>query len=156
MIQRIALLVGGLGAAAVLAIALGAGNLITFGAQAPTAQADSQPVAADVAVANSNVQPDTSAAAGKQNGTRNDASAQTQTKTKTVVDKVYIAPAPSPKVIHVNPATPPAPPVAQQPTAPPAANAPRSHDDGGYNDDQGERQSEHDGHNGDGHERGDD
>src|SRR4051794_10701287 len=85
MIQRIALLIGGLGAAMVLALALGAGNLITFGAQAPTATAalDAQ-VVADAGAGNA--QPDVTAApangsTGKQNGAGKDTNTSPPTVT---------------------------------------------------------------------------
>jgi hypothetical protein len=76
MVHRLALFLGGVGAAAVLALAM---NLGGFFSAAPTASDNTaainggnQPVAAA---------PDTS---------------------KTVIDKVYVAPTPQPVVVHVN------------------------------------------------------
>src|SRR5438045_1675715 len=113
MIQRIALLAGGLGAAIVLAVALGAANLITFGAVGPAATPDS--ALADVGV---------TADAGTTAATvAADTNATAQPQTKTVVDKVYIAPSHPPKVVHVTRTAPTAPPTR----APSATNASSPH-----------------------------
>jgi hypothetical protein len=125
MIQKIALLAGGLGAAAVLAFALGLTNFVFAGPDAAKTTADSQPVAqaADVGVA----------AAGKSSGNGPGAGQGAQTQPKKVVDKVYIAPTPAPKVVHVTQPAPTAPP-AQPATTPtqtkPPTAAPVWHDDG--------------------------
>ncbi len=144
MIQRIALLAGGLGAAAVLAVALGLTNFVFAGPAATKQTADSQPAAvqADNSVA---AAPDQQIASNAGNG------AAAQNQTKKVVDKVYIAPTPTPKTVRVPAATrnpPPAPPATNTPAKPSAPSAPPAwHDDG--------QQSEHEGgHHG--HERGDD
>lgn len=120
MIQRIALLIGGLGAAGVLAVALGFGNFIFAAPATNLAAADNQPVA----VADTNV------AAAPNKGTRNQ-NVQPQAKQKTVIDKVYVAPAPAPKVVHVTrkaPNTQPSNPTTTTPAAP--ATTPRSHNTG--------------------------
>jgi len=131
MIQRIALLIGGLGAAGVLAVALGFGNFIFAAPATNLAAVDNQPVAAA----------DTNVAAAPNNGTRNNAGdqnvqPQTKTKTKTVYDKVYVAPAPAPKVVHVTPKTPktqPSNPTTTTPAAPPApATTPTYHESGDH------------------------
>lgn len=127
MIQRIALLAGGLGAAAVLAFALGLTNFVFAGPGATKQTADTQPVAQ---AADSNV----AATADHSNG-----AAGQGAQTKKVVDKVYIAPTPAPKVVHVNPstATKPTQPPAAAPAQPKAPAAPAWHDDGnGGNDGQ--------------------
>lgn len=135
MIQRLALLAGGIGAAAVLAFALGLTNFVFAGPGAAKNTADSQPVAsaADVAAVGNG-----QAGAGNQN---------VQPQKKTVVDKVYIAPTPAPKVIHANPATGNNQPATTTPTShqPPAA-APRQ---------PASWESEHQGHRGGGNGRGD-
>jgi len=136
MIQRLALLVGGIGAAAVLAFALGLTNFVFAGPGAALNAADSQPVAntADVAAVGTG-----QAGAGNQS---------VQPQKKTVVDKVYVAPTPAPKVIHVKPATRNNQPGANTPaTHQPPAAAPRQ---------PASRESEHEGHGGGGHGRGDD
>jgi hypothetical protein len=125
MIQKIALLIGGLGAAAVLAFALGLGSFV-FAHPAATPPTDT---AVPLAVAkDTSATTRTSAAAGNESQ-----GAQSQTRTKKVVDKVYIAAAPPPVVVHVAPAASNTRPA---PTAPPAQpQAPRTtptwHDDGG-------------------------
>lgn len=140
MIQRIALLIGGLGAAGVLAVALGFGNFIFAAPATNLAAADNQPVAAA----------DTNVAAAPNNGTGNNAgdqNVQPQTKTKTVIDKVYIAPTPAPKTVHVTPKTPKSPntqpsnPTTTTPAAPPAPATTPSYHEG--NDHEG-RNAEHD------------
>jgi hypothetical protein len=73
MLNRLALAVGGLAAAGVLALALGAGGF-TFGPPATIAAAD--------AVAPAAVAP--------------------APQTQTVTDNVYVMPTPEPRVIHVN------------------------------------------------------
>ena len=147
MIQRIALLVGGLGAAAVLAFALGLGNFV-FAQPAANPPADMESAAAQLA--------DTNMAA--EQGSSNDQAARSegaQEQTRTVVDKVYIAPAAPPKVIHVNKpsaTTEPTTAPASQPEAP--AASPASHDDGGYDNDHEPHESERSAERG--HEREDD
>lgn len=156
MIQRIALLAGGIGAAAVLALAMGAGNFFALAGTQASAPPDVA-AAADVATVVNAPRAD-----AHNSGSNTPATQPAQTKTKTVVDKVYIAPTPAAKVIHVTKAGPSSQPSAQPTTkpAPSAAAAPRGHDDAGY-DDGSEQESEHDGahegsHDGDRHERGDD
>ena len=129
MIQRIALLAGGLGAAAVLAVALGLTNFVFAGPGATKQTADSQPAASQ---ADNSV-----AAAPNQQAANNGNGAVAQNQTKKVVDKVYIAP--TPRTVHVPASTPNAPPAATQ-NQPSAPRAPASHNGG--------QQSEHDGGNG--------
>lgn len=122
MIQRIALLAGGLGAAAVLAFALGLTNFVFAGPTSLKQTADTQPVAQ---AADSNV----AATADQSNGATGQGAQQ-----KKVVDKVYIAPTPAPKVVHVNPTTPNTssqPNTARTAQPKPPAAAPTWHDDGG-------------------------
>ena len=135
MIQRLALLVGGVGAAAVLAFALGLTNFVFAGPGAAVNTADSQPVAtsADVAAVGNG-----QAGAGNQ---------QVQPQKKTVVDKVYVAPTPAPKVIHVNPATGHNQPATTTPTTKQPAATPRQ---------PASWESEHQGRRGGGNGRGDD
>lgn len=136
MIQRLALLAGGIGAAAVLAFALGLTNFVFAGPGAAANTADSQPVAnsADVAAVGNG-----QAGAGNQN---------IQPHKKTIVDKVYVAPTPAPKVIHVNPKGPGNQPSTTTPTAKqPPVTAPRQ---------PANWESENEGHRGRGHGRGDD
>jgi hypothetical protein len=98
MVQRLAILIGGLGATAIFAVALGAAGLI------PTAPAP--PVKA-VDVANVSAPADAAAPATDPG----------QPTVKKVVDKVYIAP-PTPASRNA--------PAANTPTSPPAvASAPR-------------------------------
>ena len=123
MIQRIALLAGALGAAAVLAFALGLTNFVFAGPTATKTTADSQAVtqAADVGVA-----------VGKSSGNGPGAGQGAQTQPKKVVDKVYIAPTPAPRVVHVTqpaPNTPSAPATTPTQLKAPTA-APTWHDDG--------------------------
>jgi hypothetical protein len=106
MVHKLAILIGGLGATAVLALALGLTGLI------PTAAPQIQ--AADTAA-----QPATEAAAPQ---------------TQKVVDKVYIAPTPKAPVVHVNknnpaPAAPPA--ATPAPAARTASAEPENERDGG-------------------------
>ncbi|MDL2335405.1 MAG: hypothetical protein QFC55_05190 [Chloroflexota bacterium] len=91
MVHRLAIFLGGVGAAAVLALSMNMGGLFTA---APTAADPSAATTgADQAVA---AAPDT---------------------TKTVIDKVYVEPTPQPAVVHVNkPRRNPAPaPTVSQP-----------------------------------------
>jgi hypothetical protein len=142
MIQRIALLIGGLGAAAVLAVALG---MVNFAVAWPWNAANTANMANDANVASVANQPaaqagnDAGAGAGNQNA---------QPQNKTVVDKVYIAPTPAPKVIHVAnnaPSTQTPRPAAQPPAAAPRSNT-------SYDDPYPEQESRHNG----GHNGGDD
>jgi hypothetical protein len=87
MIQRLALLIGGVGAAAVLAFALGLTNFVFAGPGTAVT------TAASPGIANGS---DPAAVGDGQRGAGNQ-SVQPQ---KTVVDKVYIAPTPAPKVVH--------------------------------------------------------
>ena len=89
MIQRLALLIGGLGAAGVLAVALGFGGFTS----ADQGAATSAPAAAQVADLGV-VAPDTTA---------NVSAPQNQLPPQVVVKKdiVYVAPTPNPKVVHV-------------------------------------------------------
>ena len=152
MIQRIALLIGGLGAAAVLAVALGAVNFVFADPNAIKQTAATQPAAAaaDVSAAANSSTTDTVGHGGQGQGQ------DAQTQTKKVVDKVYIAPSPTPKVIvgaqsgANNTQATSAPPAHTRTPAP----ARSTHDGGGYNDGHDGQQSEHPG--GLGHERGDD
>ena len=93
MVHRLAIFLGGLGAAAVLALAMNLGGLSS--AAPPAADTSPATVGADQPVA---AAPDT---------------------TKTVIDKVYVEPTPQPAVVHVNKPprnTAPAPaPTASQP-----------------------------------------
>ncbi len=84
MIQRLAILIGGLGATAIFALALGAAGLF------PTVPA---PAVQAVDASNINAQADLPAPPT--------AAAQTQ-QVKTVTDKVYVEPKPSAPVVHVN------------------------------------------------------
>lgn len=74
MVHRLALFLGGLGATAVLALSLGLGGL--FAAAPAAADAGAAPDGGSQAAA-----PDT---------------------TRTIIDKVYVAAAPKPAVVHVN------------------------------------------------------
>ena len=76
MVHRLALFLGGIGAAAVLALAMGLGGLLS-----------AAPIAADTG----SVIPggDQTVAAAPQ-------------ATKTIIDKVYVEPTPDPVVVHVN------------------------------------------------------
>lgn len=105
MIQRIALLIGGLGAAAVLAFALG---LFNFAVAWPWNTATT----ANVTSASDSQQVALAANGADKSGAQN-----AQQQTKTVVDKVYVAPAPTK-------ANQPATNRANQPTA--QSTAPRS------------------------------
>jgi hypothetical protein len=81
MVHRLALFLGGVGAAAVLALALGMGGLLS-----------TAPTAADTGLAiNGGTQPVAAAPV--------EAAPQA---TKTVIDKVYVEPTPAPVVVHVN------------------------------------------------------
>jgi cytoskeletal protein RodZ len=82
MVQRIALLIGGLGAAAVLAFALG---LFNFAVAWPWNTANT---------ANVTSASDSQQVAQADNSATNSAAQNAQPQTKTVVDKVYVAPAP--------------------------------------------------------------
>jgi hypothetical protein len=122
MIQRFALLIGGLGAAAVLAFALGLTNFVFAGPSASGSRVadQSQPDAQrQVAAAGTS-------SGAQSNGQKSVQGAHTKTKTKTVVDKVYIAPTTAPKVVHVTKTVPsnnqPTKPAAQ-PAAPPVIAA---------------------------------
>lgn len=86
MVHRLALFLGGVGAAAVLALAMGMGGLLSA---APTA-ADTAPAI---------------------NGGDQVVAAAPNT-TKTIVDKVYVEPTPDPVVVHVNKPPRNNPPVA--------------------------------------------
>jgi len=136
MVQRIALLIGGLGAAAVLALALGLANF---------AVAWPWNAATTANVASVNDQPAATARAdgGTGAGTQN-----VQPQNKTVVDKVYIAPTQAPKVIHVANNTPST--RTTRPAAQPPAAAPKSTTS--YDDPYPEQESEHNA----GHHGGDD
>ena len=114
MIQRIALLIGGLGAALVLAFALG---LVNFAVAWPWNTANT---------ANVTTAADSQAVAQADNGAAN-AAQNAQPQTKTVVSKVYVAPAPPAKANHA------ASSAGNQPAAQPAApRAPRASNNGGY------------------------
>ncbi len=76
MVHRLALFLSGVGAAAVLALAMGLGGVLS-----------TAPTAADTASA--------------VNGGNQTVAAAPDT-TKTVVDKVYVEPTPDPVVVHVN------------------------------------------------------
>lgn len=92
MVHRLAIFLGGVGAAAVLALAMNLGGL--FSAAPTAADTSAATPGADQAVA---AAPDT---------------------TKTVIDKVYVEPTPQPAVVHVNkPRRTPAPaaPTVSQP-----------------------------------------
>jgi hypothetical protein len=86
MVHRLALFLGGVGAAAVLALAMGMGGLLS-----------AAPIAADTGLA--------------INGGDQAVAAAPQT-TKTVIDKVYVEPTPDPVVVHVNKPARTNPPVA--------------------------------------------
>jgi len=129
MVQRIALLIGGLGAAAVLALALGLAN---FAVAWPWNTATT----ANVASVNDQAAAPARADAGAGAGTQ-----AAQPQNKTVVDKVYIAPTPAPKVIHVANNAPST--RTTRPAAQPAAAAPKSNTS--YDDPYPEQESEHSG-----------
>ena len=113
MVQKIALLAGGFGAAAVLALALGLVNFaFVWPSTANTADTANTATVASV----SDNQP--AAQAGDGAGT-SQSSQSVKPQTKTVYDKVYVAPTPPPKVIHVAGNTPNG--TSAQPTKP-AAN----------------------------------
>jgi hypothetical protein len=76
MVHRLAIFLGGVGAAAVLAMAMNLGGLFS-----------AAPTAADVSAATSS--PDQAVAAAPDT-------------TKTVIDKVYVEPTPQPAVVRVN------------------------------------------------------
>ncbi|MEO8625267.1 MAG: hypothetical protein ABI452_01070 [Candidatus Limnocylindrales bacterium] len=76
MVHRLAILLGGVGAAGVLALAMNLGGL--FSAAPTAADTSAATPASDQAVA---AAPDA---------------------TKTVIDKVYVEPTPQPAVVHVN------------------------------------------------------
>ena len=76
MVHRLALLLGAVGAAAVLALAMGLGGLL-----------QAAPTAADTGL---------SVNGGDQTV------AVAPTTTKTIIDKVYVKPTPAPVVVHVN------------------------------------------------------
>lgn len=121
MVQRIALLIGGFGAVAVLAVALGFGGFVSADPGATDLTAADAPVAAaPAAVA------DTSAAQAN-NGADPGAQAQRPTKVKVVKDTIYIAPTPGQKVVHVNRTNRTNQPQANQANPPqaPAANTGR-------------------------------
>jgi len=104
MVQRVALLIGGLGAIAVLSIALGFGGFVSAGAGTDSTtidQASDPAPAADVGV-----QAEQQAAAP-----------QPKVVTKTVKDKVYVLPTPKPKVVRIDNG-PTNKPTANQPTKP--------------------------------------
>jgi len=142
MIQKIALTVGTLGAAAVLAFALGLTNFV-FAPDATKQTADTQSAAqtADVSVVAVGTTSNNGAGAG--------AIQQTQTPTKKVVDKVYIAPTPAPQIVRVTPPGPNTQPVpaAQHPQPKAPSAMPAAPDNNGQ---ASERWSRHAGH-----ERGD-
>jgi len=142
MIQRIALLIGGLGAAAILAFALG---LVNFAVAWPWNAANTANTA-NVASVGDQPGAQALAAGGTGAGSQN-----AQPRNKTVVDKVYVAPAQPPKVIHV-PSSASGRPGAQttNPAAPPATTARTN--SGGHDDSYPERESEHSA----GHNSGDD
>ena len=75
MVHRLALLLGAVGAAAVLALAMGLGGLL-----------QTAPTAADTGLA--------------VNG--GDQTLAAAPATKTIIDKVYVEPTPAPVVVHVN------------------------------------------------------
>jgi hypothetical protein len=144
MIQRVALLAGGLAAAAVLAVALGLTNFVFAGPNATSQTPDSQPTAqaANTSIAVAGDSTTSEAGAGPGQG------AQAQTQPKKVVDKVYIAPTPTPKVFHATKPAPNAPPAqtGRAPKAPPATAAPSW---------QGGQQGQESDRNGGHHQRGD-
>ena len=76
MVHRLALFLGGVGAAAVLALAMGMGGLLS-----------AAPIAADTG--------------SVTNGANQPVAAAPDT-VKTIVDKVYVEPTPDPAVVHVN------------------------------------------------------
>jgi len=130
MVQKIALLAGGLGAAAVLAFALGLTNFVFAGPGATKQTADTQPAAQ--AAGN---QPN----AGNQSNAGNGQGAQQQTRK--VVDKVYIAPTTAPKsnssTANTAPAQNTAPKQNNKPAAPAWHESDHSagHNGGGRGDD---------------------
>jgi len=83
MIQKLAILIGGLGAAAIFSLALGAGGLIS-------------------AVPAPQVQPADASNLSAQTELTAPPSAAPSPKVETVTDTVYVAPKPSAPVIHVN------------------------------------------------------
>jgi hypothetical protein len=83
MIQKLAILIGGLGAAAIFALALGAGGLISAVPAAQVQPAEASNLSAQVEA----TAPPTAAPSPKE---------------ETVTDTVYVAPVPSAPVIHVN------------------------------------------------------
>jgi len=86
MVHRLALFLGGVGAAAVLALAMGMGGWLS-----------AAPLAADTgSVINGGTQPVAAA----------------PDTTKTIIDKVYVEPTPDPVVVHVNKPPRTNPPVA--------------------------------------------
>ncbi len=146
MVQRLAILIGGLGAAGVIALAIALNSFASVGS--------SDANVADAQAALPNVPAVAAANNARSDGSNTKQGTQTTTKTKKVVDKVYIAPTPAPKTIKVAPKSTPAPAQAKttQPKAP--AAAPATNYDASYDDGHEGRQSERSGNHG--HERGDD
>lgn len=146
MIQRLALLIGGLGAAGVLAVALGFGGFASADQSAATAApADAQ--VADLGV----VAPDTSA---------NVNSPQDQQPPQVVIKKdiVYVAPTPKPKVVHVTrptrntPPTTTTPPTRTHPNVNPAPTVNHDPENEGEQESADTERGDH--HDRDGGERG--
>lgn len=134
MVHKLALLIGGVGATGVLAVALGFGGFIY-----------AAPVAADV------VAPDVASAQALDTTAQAPATEAPAAEIRTVVDTVYVAPTPRPAAVHV---TRPGPNHANQPA--PAATTPRNtarHADREGNDDPRESDRER---GDDGREHGDD
>jgi hypothetical protein len=104
MVHRLALFIGGVGAAAVLALALGMGGLL------PAA-----PTAADT---------------GSAINGGSVAVAATPQPPQTVIDRVYVEPTPAPVVVHVNKPARTSAPVANV-SRPPAGERERERGDGG-------------------------
>ena len=109
MVQRLAILIGGLGATAILTVALGAAGLFPT-VPAPPAQA--------VDASNLNAQADVVAPP----------TASASPKVETVTDKVYIAPRPSAPVVHVNRAPRTAATTTRQPRVASASHGEREGD----------------------------
>ncbi len=139
MVQRFALLVGGLGAAGVLAFALGLGNFVLIGS--------TDAVSANQAPADLNTLDAVQPAAPDQVAVTTDQ--QPQVVVKKVRDTVYIEPSGKAPVVRVNkPAANKQPKTNRHPAADTAPKQPSQptyteRDDGGHESDSGERESEH-------------
>jgi len=119
MVHKLALLIGGVAAVGVIAVAVAAGGLFPA---APAAAVDQVPTA------------DTAHSTGGGGGHLPPADSQPG-PVQTIVDKVYIAPTPAPHVIRV-----PAPPKVQRPVQSSTANNPPPRAE---RDDSSDSQSEH-------------